>query len=221
MLCLALSPDGKQLAAGDSSDRIVNVWDVAKLAQSTKPVQVVENHADWIFAVAFMPDGKHLLTSSRDKTAKVWDLVAKESVVTFPGHQNTVYAVASKADGSMAFSAGEDNQIRFWKPTGDGKQARTVSGHSARIHRLVMHPTKPLFATCSADQTVRIWNADNGKLVHTLSGHTDWIYALAFSPNGERLASGAYNGEIRIWETATGKLSVSFNASPGWKTGGG
>jgi WD40 repeat protein len=219
VLCLALSPDGKQLAAGDSSDRIVNVWDVTKLAQSTKPVQIVENHADWVFAVAFMPDGKHLLTSSRDKTAKVWDLVAKESVVTFPEHQNTVYAVASKADGSMALSAGEDNQVRFWKPTGDGKQARVAAGHAARIHRLVMHPTKALFATCSADQTVRIWNADNGKPVQTLSGHTDWIYALAFSPNGERLASGAYNGEIRTWETATGKLVVAFNASPGWKTG--
>ena len=126
------------------------MWDVTKLAQSTKPVQIVENHADWVFAVAFMPDGKHLLTSSRDKTAKVWDLVAKESVVTFPEHQNTVYAVASKADGSMALSAGEDNQIRFWKPTGDGKQARLVAGHSARIHRLVMHPTKPLFATRAA-----------------------------------------------------------------------
>jgi Planctomycete cytochrome C/WD domain, G-beta repeat len=220
VLCLALSPDGKQLAAGNSADRVVDVWDVTNLARNTKPIQIVENHADWVFAVAFTPDGKHLLTGSRDKTAKVWDLVAKESVVTFPEHQNTVYSVASKADGTTALSAGEDNQVRFWKATGDGKQARASAGHTARIHRLIMHPTKPLFATCSADQTLRIWNADNGKPVRTLSGHTDWIYALAFSPDGERLASGAYNGEIKVWETASGKLLESFNASPGWKPPG-
>jgi WD40 repeat protein len=214
VLCLALSPDGKQLAAGSSADRTVNVWELDKLAQSTKPTQVVENHADWVFGVAFLPDGKHLLTSSRDKTAKVWDLAAKESVVTFPEHQNTVYAVAAKPDGKMVLSAGEDNQVRFWNPTGDGKQARAASGHTQRIHKVVMHPSKPLFATCSADQTVRIWNADNGKLVHTLAGHTDWVYALAFSPSGDRLASGAYNGEVKIWDPATGKLVVGFNATP-------
>jgi WD40 repeat protein len=220
VLCLALSPDGKQLAAGGSADRTVNVWEIAKLGESTKPVQVVENHADWVFAIAFLPDGKHLVTCSRDKTAKIWDLVAKESVVTFPGHQNTVYAVASKADGKQAISAGEDNEVRFWNTTGEGKQVRAGAGHSARIHRIATHPTKPLFATCSADQTVRIWNADTGKQVQTLSGHTDWVYAIAFSPDGKRLASGAYNGEVRIWDTESGKLIVSFNASPGLKAGG-
>ena len=45
-------------------------------------------------------DGKYLLTAGRDKTAKVWDLKAKESVVTFPEHQNIVYGVAVKSDGS-------------------------------------------------------------------------------------------------------------------------
>jgi WD domain, G-beta repeat/Planctomycete cytochrome C len=214
VLCLALSADGKQLAAGNSADRTVDVWETDKLAQSTKPSQIVENHADWVFGVSFLPDGKHLLTSSRDKTAKVWDLMAKESVVTFPEHQNTVYAVACKSDGKLVFSVGEDNLIRSWNPAGDGKQVRAMGGHTQRIHRVVVHPSKPLFATCSADQTVRIWNADDGKPVRTLTGHTDWIYALAFSPDGERLASGAYNGEVKIWETATGKLLLSFTASP-------
>ena len=93
------------------------------------------------------------------------------------------------------------------------------AGHAGRIHRIASHPSKPLIATCSADQTVRIWNTDTGKQVQTLSGHTDWVYAIAYSPDGKRLASGAYNGEVRIWDTESGKLIVSFNASPGLKSG--
>ena len=100
-------------------------YDKAKLEQS------IENHADWVFGVAFAPDGKHLLTCSRDKTAKVWDLETKESVLTFPDHQNTVYGVAVKADGKIGYSVGEDNQLRAWNLTGDaaGKQVRATGGH--------------------------------------------------------------------------------------------
>ena len=46
-----------------------------------------------VWCMAFAPDNKHLLTCSRDKTAKVWDLATKESVLTFPDHQNSVNGV--------------------------------------------------------------------------------------------------------------------------------
>jgi hypothetical protein len=218
ILCLALSKDGKRLAAGGSQDRTVRVWDAAadfKLEQS------IENHADWIFGVAFSPDGKHLLTCSRDKTAKVWDLATKESVLTFPDHQNTVYGVAIKPDGKVGVSCGEDNQLRFWNATGDGKQIRNAAGHGKAVLRVAYHPSKPLVATCSADSTVKIWNPDNGQNVRTLSGHTDWVYALAISPDGNLVAAGAWNGEVRIWKIDDGALVKAFNASPGVQTAAG
>jgi WD40 repeat protein len=212
ILCLALSPDGKKLAAGGSQDRTVRVWDVAA---DFKLDQIIENHADWVFGVAFSPDGKHLLTCSRDKTAKVWDLATKESVLTFPDHQNTVYGVAIKPDGKIGVSCGEDNQLRFWNATGDGKQIRNAAGHGKAIIRVAYHPTKPLVATCSADMTVRLWNPDNGQSIRTLSGPTDWVYALAISPDGNLVAAGAWNGEVRVWKIDDGALVKAFNASPG------
>src|SRR5262249_10840194 len=56
VLCLALSPDGKKLASGGSQDRTVNVWDISAGADKAKLEQSIENHADWVFAVAFGPD---------------------------------------------------------------------------------------------------------------------------------------------------------------------
>ena len=49
----------------------------------------IEDHADWIFDIAFSPDGKRLASASRDKTSKVFDVEKKESLVTFPGHAQT------------------------------------------------------------------------------------------------------------------------------------
>jgi WD40 repeat protein len=214
VLCLAASPNGKRLASG-GCDRIVNIWDISGGVMNAKLDQSIENHADWVFGVVFAADGKHLLTCSRDKTAKVWDLSTRESVLTFPDHQSPVYGVAVTPDGKTGISAGEDNQVRFWNTTGDGKQTRALAGHSKAIFRVLYHPRQPLVLTCSADSSVRVWNADKGQAVRTLTGNTDWTYALAVSPEGNQVASGSWNGEIRIWKIADGQLLQTFNASPG------
>jgi WD40 repeat protein len=214
VLCLAVSTDGKKLAAG-GCDRLVRVWDLSGGYSAAKLEQTIENHADWVFGVAFTPDGNRLLTASRDKTAKVWDLTAKESVQTFPDHQNNVYDVAVKPDGMVGVSVGEDNQVRFWNVAAEGKQIRAAGGHTKAVNRVIYHPKLPLLATCSADQTVRLWNPDSGTVVKTLTGHTDWVYALALSNDGTLVASGSWNGEVKVWRVADGSVVKAFIASPG------
>jgi WD40 repeat protein len=221
VLTLALSPDKNKLAAA-GCDRLIRVWDISKGAAGAKLEQTIENHADWVFGLAFAPDGKTLLSASRDKTAKGWDLAAKESVLTFPDHQNAVYAVAVSGDGKTGISAGEDGNVRFWQATDTkkqiGKQIRVSGGHGKGVFRLALHndAKKPLLATCSADATVRLWDANSGSNLKTLTGLRDWVYALAMSPDGTLVAAGGYDGEVRVWRTADGKLVKAFNASPGY-----
>jgi hypothetical protein len=221
VLCIALSPDGKKLAAG-GCDRLVRVWDVSGGTAAGRLEQSIENHADWVLGLAFSSDGKRLVSGSRDKTAKVWDLTARESLLTFPDHQQPVYGVALSADGKIGISAGEDNNVRYWQATDAakqlGKQIRLSSGHSKAILRLVYHddPKNHLLATCSQDGTVRLWNPANGAALRTLAGSNDWLYALDLSRDGTLAAAAGYNGEVRVWKTSDGSLLRAFNASPGY-----
>jgi WD40 repeat protein len=215
VLCLAATPDGKKLVSG-GCDRLVNVWNLSGGLAAAKLEQKIENHADWVFGVAFTPDGKRLLTCSRDKTSKVWDLEKKESLLTFPDHQNPVYGIAARADGKTGYSVGEDRQLRTFNALGDGKQVRAMGGHGAAVFKVVVNPKQPLLATCSADNSVRLWNADSGAAVKTLSGLTDWVFAVAFSPDGTLVAAGGFSGEVKVWKVADGSVVKAFIASPGY-----
>jgi WD40 repeat protein len=214
VLCLAVTPDGKTLAAG-GCDRAVRIFDLSEGLEKAKLTQTVENHADWVLGCALSADGKYLLTAGRDKTAKVWDIKAKESVVTFPEHQNIVYGVAVKVDGSAGFSVGEDRQLRTWKPGGEGKQVKNAGGHGDAVFKVVANPKQPLLATSSADKTVRLWAMDTLAAGKTLSGLNDFVYAVAFSPDGELVAAGSYDGGVGVWGVKDGTPVKVFNASPG------
>ena len=164
---------------------------------------------------ALSADGKYLVTAGRDKTAKVWDLKAKESVVTFPEHQQIVYGVAVKADGSIGFSVGADKQLRTWKPSGEGKQVKNAGGHGDDVFKIVANPKQPMLATSSADKTVKLWTMElvAGK---SLAGLTDYVYTVAFSADGELVAGGSYDGSVAVWKVADGSTVKAFNASPGF-----
>lgn len=216
VLALAVSADGKKLAAG-GCDRAVRIWDLSAGIDKAKLEQTVENHADWVLGVALTPDGKYLLTAGRDKTAKVWDLKAKESVLTMPEHQDIVYGVATK-DGTMAFSVGADKNVRSWKTAGDGKTVKNGGGHTDQVLKIAVSPKEPVFATGSKDKSVRLWSLDDVKSSKTLTGLTDEVFALAFSPDGQQIAAGSYDGEVRVWKVADGSVVKAFNASPGYAT---
>jgi WD40 repeat protein len=218
VLCLALSADGKKLASG-GWDRLIHVWDLSPGYDKAKEEQSIENHADKVFGVAFTPDGKFLLSCGFDKTAKMWDLEKKESVLTFPDHQAGVNAVVAKADGKLGFSVGDDNQLRAFNLTGDaaGKQVRAAAAGGKGVFKLIQNPKQPILVTCSADQTVRLWNTENGAALKTLSGHTDWVYAIAVSPDGTMVASGSWNGDVKVWKIPDGTIVKEFNGSPGYK----
>ena len=64
--CLALSPDGRRLAAGAKDGRIT-LWDVT----SHQEVATIEGHQESVMQLAFTPDGDHLVSVSKDQL-RVW-----------------------------------------------------------------------------------------------------------------------------------------------------
>jgi WD40 repeat protein/predicted Ser/Thr protein kinase len=79
ILAVAFSPDGSCLATtGTAVDTTVKVWDTATGAK----VMTLQGHDASIWSVAFSPNGKRIVSASRDRTVKIWDMASKAELLT-------------------------------------------------------------------------------------------------------------------------------------------
>jgi WD40 repeat protein len=70
----------------------------------------------YIDAVNFSPDGKFLVTASRDGTVFIRRSGTWEKVKSLTGHQGEVYFAAYSPDGKFVVSAGNDKRVIVWEP---------------------------------------------------------------------------------------------------------
>jgi len=58
-----------------------------------------------------------------------------------------------------------------------------------------------VFATCSDDSTVALWDARNLKSqIRTLHGHSNWVKNIEFSPRDGLLVTSGFDGSIYTWD---------------------
>ncbi|MBI4660957.1 MAG: hypothetical protein HY735_19155, partial [Verrucomicrobia bacterium] len=121
-------------------------------------------------ACAFAPDGKTLLSGSRDQTLKLWEAASGKELRTLAGHKEAVWACAFAPDGKTLLSGSRDQTLKLWEAA-SGKELHTFDlGWIPR--GIAFSPQqRGLVAVANANGTVTLFDLSREpRLAHYFAG---------------------------------------------------
>ncbi len=156
----------------------------------------------------FRASGRLLVSSSDDKSVRLWNLDTGLAISTLTGHSQSVKSLAFNPDGTILATGSDDQTVKLWN-LNTHQEICTFSGHSHAFKSVAFSPQGNLLASGSWDKTIKLWNVQTGVQETTLTGHGLQVASVAFSPCGKFLASASYDRTVRLWELSSG-LSCTF-----------
>jgi len=175
------------------------------------PPRVFKGHTDQIWDMAISPDGKYLVTSSRDKTARLWDFATGETIRIFSEHTDIVSGIAFSSDGKYVVTGSYDHTARLWD-VATGQTLQVFTGQIA-IEFIAISPDGRNIVTTSHGE-VRVWDVATGKTVYVFIEDAKHMFlGVDYSPDGKYIlvASDDKDNEVRLWDAVTWEQVRVFN----------
>ncbi|SRR5713101_1603780 len=154
-------------------------------------------HPQAVSYIAFLPDGKNVLTVCQDQLIRIWDVKSGKEIRRF---------------GKLP------NPIQEANVLGLPAQARSAM-HAVTTFHACLSANGKLLACGGRDGPMRLWDVETGKELHKINGPglklgagfaldipgTTGVSNLALSPDGKMVAGTAMDGTIHLWDTSTAK----------------
>ena len=215
VVSLAVSPDGRLIAAGDKDGHIM-VWEIA----SGKLLMKEYAHRFSVWTVAFSPDGTLLASGGFDSTVRLWDtsswievgLLIEPRLVDAEhknrAHMGWVRCVTFSPDSRTLATSGCDGYVRVWD-VDTLRLKRDAIQAGINVYFVAFSPDGQFLGCVNNPGEIRIYRTDTWEEALQLraervsGGRASSVYVMAFSPDGKRVICGGFSNKVEVWDLAS------------------
>ena len=219
----AFSPDSRLLAGAaadetmrndDRVDSCVSVWDVT----TGERVAHFIGHSNWVDNVAFSPCGEFLVSSSRDKSLRVWDVKKGTQKMVYTDFEESWVKPFYSSEGELlvVFTVDRQDIIEVWNVECREKlYTLELPSRSAYTYWFKKFPQQAI-----ANKKTEV---GDGHTSSTLREYACYPDPVMFLPDGATLAAKGYPMGVVLWDVRhkqaqktllEGKRIASFTVLP-------
>jgi WD40 repeat protein len=223
MMSVAISPDGKELLAGNEK-RTTDVFTISTgnilltlkgyLNQVDERI-LTDSYMYWAALVneqKLSPDGKYIAVGRTGNSARLIDFKTGKVYKTLRGHRTMVISLSFSNDSKYLATGGVDGKVIIWDvESGDAVRTFTFTDEKEAIYSLDFSRDNKMLAAAIWGGYVVIWDLETGERIRAISPHGgSGCYRVKFTPNGVYFISAGLNGSLTMTEIDTGEEIRSF-----------
>ncbi len=126
ILALAVSPDGKTVAASGGEE--IKVWNLSDRSEQT----ILKGHRGAVRGLAFIKDGQTLVSAGVGRSIRFWDVAASKERAVFPLQPEPILALAVSPDGQTVAVGCTDRTVKLWDVR-SGQLRAVLPGHNREV----------------------------------------------------------------------------------------
>lgn len=168
-----------------------------------------EGHEDSVYCCQF--DERKIISGSRDRTIRVWDIASGETTHVLRGHEGSILCL--QYDDEILVTGSSDSTVIVWDLVGDPTAGRNkyeermkLVGHGMGVLDLCFDDR--YIVSCSKDTKTHVWDRSTGKLHRVLQGHRGPVNAVQI--HGDRVLTASGDSLMKMWDLHTGQALRTF-----------
>jgi WD40 repeat protein len=182
-------------------------------------------HSDLIIDISMNPTNDLFLTTSRDKTSRLWDLSKRQCICIFQDSNFASFDDTGKVIASISFESDKNsdkimNFINLYDVESviDGPfKVFKIDNISSELKQVKFSNDGTYIICTTNDNLILVLDAFEGHVLNRLTGDInegDVFLKADISADSKYVAIGSESGNVLIWNIATGSLIENLECHP-------